>query len=591
MLSIRPISAQSLGYYDLENSLEANQEVGYYEAEAKGRGRWFGKGCHALGLSGEVDSKQYRNVFQGFSPTRMVALVQNAGRTEGERARRPGFDFTFSAPKEFSLLYAATTSESERDQLLECHDDAVVFVLDMIEDSLAKCRMGKAGKQLVDAEGLVVARFPHFSSRENDPQVHTHALVANLAQGPDGRWRALASTLAFKKGFMKRYGTLYREVLASNLERVFNLQVNMAFGYVRIPGIPAETKAYYSKRRAQIESVGYRDAREAGQVAIKTRKKKDASIAVGALSSTWREELARVFGPDFTVERLSQSQRESLHCEVKLPPRRVTGGIPSQDGTSPRTPTKTQEHSRGEHCREDRGRNPQGADRAPGTPAGLLSALLEAARSTRPSPVTVALETNLRRLSSRERFRVGHVARTSGDKKLGQVSPREMAALSAIFQSSGMRLLALTKTSADALTLSKKGTRSIAGIALLRILSASPLDRARYNVSPKALKRAFRAGLADALPSLGGASRELFRRYRPLLDRKTVLLVDRSALSPAELRRLREVASSSGARVLTGDLPTTAKNRGRDLELSSGRGHSLFQGEALSSSHSHAMHP
>lgn len=588
MLSIRPISAQSLGYYDVEDSLAANQGVGYYEAEAEGRGQWFGKGCRALGLSGEVDSKQYWNVFQGFSPTRTVALVQNAGRTQGERARRPGFDFTFSAPKEFSLLYAATTSKAERDRLLECHGDAVVFVLDMIEDRLAKCRMGKAGKQLVDAEGLVVARFPHFSSRENDPQVHTHALVANLAQGPDGRWRALASTLAFKKGFMKKYGTLYREVLASNLERVFNLQVNMAFGYMRIPGIPAETKAYYSKRRAQIETVGYRDAREAGQVAIKTRKKKDDSIDAVALSSSWREELARVFGPDFTVEKLSQSQRVHHH-EAKLPPRRVPAAIPSQDGSSRRSRTRTREQSRREQCRADRGRGPHGADRAPVTPISILSALLEAARSARPSPVAVALETNLRRLSSRERFRVRHIARTIGDKKLGQVSSREVAALSAIFRSSGMRLLALTKTSDDALALSKKGTRSIAGIALLRILSSSPLDRALYNVSPKALSRACRAGLTDAFPSLGGAPRDLFRKHRALLDRKTVLIVDRRALSPAELRGLREVASRAGARVLTGDLPRTAKRP--ELELSSGRGHSFYQGEGLSSSHSHATHP
>jgi conjugative relaxase-like TrwC/TraI family protein len=591
VLTIRPISAQSLGYYDLEDSVQASQEVGYYEAEAKGRGQWFGKGCRALDLSGEVDSNQYRNVFQGFSPTRTVALVQNAGRTEGERARRPGFDFTFSAPKEFSLLYAATTSSSERDRLLECHDDAVVFVLNMIEDRLAKCRIGKAGKQLVDAKGLVVARFPHFSSRENDPQVHTHALVANLAQGPDGRWRALASTLAFKKGFMKRYGTLYREVLASNLEMVFNLQVNVAFGYVRIPGIPAETKAYYSKRRAQIESVGYRDAREAGQVAIRTRRKKDGSIATGALSSTWREELAKVFGPDFTVEKLSLSQRELLHRGLKRPPRKAIGDLTPQHGTGHRSRTKVRERSPSESHRVGSEQEPQRTERASATRVRPLPALLDAVRSRHPSPVTVALATSLRRLSPRERFRVRHIARTSGDKKLGQVSSREVAALSSIFQASGMRMLALTKTSADALAMSKKGNRSIAGIALLRILSSSPLDRARYNLSPKALTRAFRAGLPDVLPSLGGAPRELFRQRSALLDRKTVLLVDRRALTPAELAELRELAERAGSRILMGDLPKAARGHGLPLELSTRRGHSLVQGENPSPSKTHALHP
>lgn len=589
MLTIRRISPQSLGYYDRENSLETHQEVGYYEEEAKGRGQWFGRGCQALGLSGEVDSAQYRNVFQGFSPTRTVALVQNAGRTEGERARRPGFDFTFSAPKEFSLLYAATTSESERERLLACHDDAVVFVLDMVEDDLAKCRMGKAGKQLVDAEGLVVARFPHYSSRENDPQVHTHALVANLARGPDGRWRALASTLAFKPGFMKKYGTLYREILASNLEREFGLEVGIAFGYVRIPGIPLETKVYYSKRRAQIESVGYRDAREAGVVAIQTRRRKDTSIDLGALSATWREELAKAFGPDFTVQKLAASQRQPLHLDVMRAASRGDVEIAPE-----RRPAPALEDSRRDHPTPDLSESGRRPDRTRDTrkaqePLRPLRALLDGARTPLPSPVAVSLETSLRRLSSRERFRVRHVARTRDEKNLGRVSSRELKALSAIFRSSDMRLLALTRTSNEASAILKQGTKSIAGIALLRVLSSPLVDRAIYNIGPKALARAFRRGLPDVVPSLLGRRRALFRQRRPLLDRRTVLLVDRRALSASELRRLRAMAEIAGARILLGDLPGVAQADRLQLDLSSRHRHALAQeNERLLSDH--ALH-
>ncbi len=590
MLTIRRISPQSLGYYDLANSLETGQEVSYYEEEAKGRGRWFGRGCRALGLRGEVDSTQYRNVFQGFSPTRTVALVQNAGRTEGKRARRPGFDFTFSAPKEFSLLYAATTSESERERLLECHDDAVVFVLDMVEDDLAKCRMGKAGKQLIDAEGLVVARFPHYSSRENDPQVHTHALVANLARGPDGRWRALASTLAFKPGFMKKYGTLYREVLASNLEREFGLEVGIAFGYVRIPGIPAETKAYYSKRRAQIESVGYRDAREAGHVAIRTRKKKDTSITHGALSTTWREELAKAFGPDFTVQKLAASQRQPLHLDVARAASRGDVEIAPE-----RKPAPALEDSRRDHPTPDLSESGRRPDRTRDRrkaqePLRPLRALLDAARTPLPSPVAVSLETSLRRLSSRERFRVRHVARTRDEKNLGRVSSRELKALSAIFRSSDMRLLALTRTSNEASAILKQGTKSIAGIALLRVLSSPVVDRAIYNIGPKALARAFRRGLPDVVPSLLGRRRALFRQRRPLLDRRTVLLVDRRALSASELGRLRAMAEIAGARILLGDLPGVAQAQRLLLDLTSRHTHALAPENERLLSEPHALH-
>ena len=580
MLTVRPISPQSLGYYDLENSRDASNEVSYYEEEAKGLGQWFGKGCQAFGLTGEVDSAQYRNVFNGFSPTRTVALVQNAGRTEGQRARRPGFDFTFSAPKDFSILFAATTSEQERDRLLASHQDAVVFVLDMVEDDLAKCRMGKGGSQIVPAEGLLAALFLHYSSRENDPQLHTHALIANLGQGPDQRWRALASTLAFKPGFMKKYGTLYREILASNLEREFGLEVNLAHGYVRIPGIPAETKAYYSKRRAQIESIGYRDAREASRVAIQTRKSKDATISLGALSATWRQELAKAFGPDFTVEKLSVSQSPSLRqdsaSQLHEPD---TSPTPEP---APQPPNATRERSTIE--------SPEGSRRRPRThratakqrPLRSLRSLLNAIRSPVLSPIAVPLETSLRRLSSRERFRIRHIAATHGEKKLGHVSPRELKALTAVYRLSDIRLLALTRTSRDASALIKSGTRSIAAIALLRMLGSSPLERALYNVSSKSLTKAFRRGLPDAIPSLLGRRRTLFRARHPILDRKTVLLIDRGALSSTELDQLRAKAEKAGARILLGDLPKPARTEELRLDISSQRQQDLSSDQVLS---------
>jgi conjugative relaxase-like TrwC/TraI family protein len=41
--------------------------------------------------------------------------------------------------------------------------------------------------------GLVAVAFEHRMSRAGDPNSHTHVLVQNAAQGPDGRWTALDS--------------------------------------------------------------------------------------------------------------------------------------------------------------------------------------------------------------------------------------------------------------------------------------------------------------------------------------------------------------------------------------------------------------
>lgn len=38
---------------------------------------------------------------------------------------------------------------------------------------------------------MVATAFDHYDSRAGDPQLHTHVVIANHVQGPDGRWRTL----------------------------------------------------------------------------------------------------------------------------------------------------------------------------------------------------------------------------------------------------------------------------------------------------------------------------------------------------------------------------------------------------------------
>jgi hypothetical protein len=40
-------------------------------------------------------------------------------------------------------------------------------------------------------KNLVIAKFRHETSLEQDPQLHTQGLVINLARRSDGEWRAL----------------------------------------------------------------------------------------------------------------------------------------------------------------------------------------------------------------------------------------------------------------------------------------------------------------------------------------------------------------------------------------------------------------
>jgi conjugative relaxase-like TrwC/TraI family protein len=47
------------------------------------------------------------------------------------------------------------------------------------------------------AGGFVAAAYRHRMSRAQDPQLHTHVVCANTAQGRDGRWTALDGTAIY----------------------------------------------------------------------------------------------------------------------------------------------------------------------------------------------------------------------------------------------------------------------------------------------------------------------------------------------------------------------------------------------------------
>ena len=52
-------------------------------------------------------------------------------------------------------------------------------------------RRGAGGSEFVQGNGYLAAAYLHRSSRNGDPQLHTHVLIANATKGPDGRWTRL----------------------------------------------------------------------------------------------------------------------------------------------------------------------------------------------------------------------------------------------------------------------------------------------------------------------------------------------------------------------------------------------------------------
>ena len=253
----------------------------YYLEGGEPPGQWVGQGSAALGLAGVVERETFLNLFAG-TDEQGNALVQNAG----DPKRQPGWDLTFSAPKSVSVLWATTEGETRR-ALQDAHFAAVKSALETIEAG-ATTRRGQGG-QIKEAASLVIATFEHGTSRAQDPQLHTHALVLNLGVRADGTTGTLESQHIYRSKMA--VGALYRADLGARLQTL-GYAVERDGSSFAIKGVPQSLQDEFSKRRAEIEShlhtSGKDSARAAAYAALDTRQVKEHT-AREELFGLWRQ--------------------------------------------------------------------------------------------------------------------------------------------------------------------------------------------------------------------------------------------------------------------------------------------------------------
>jgi len=187
----------------------------YYDEGRRVQGQWHGQGAELLGLRGEVTREQFEAVREGLHPEtgeflrpRHSADRLDANGSEQSKGRSL-YDLTFSAPKSISIQ--ALVGGDER--LITAHDKAVREALAEAENyAAARIRLNGANEDRATANWIVAA-YRHDTSRELDPQLHTHAVTANLTfDGVEGRWKALqASGLYERRAYLTE---VYRNALA-----------------------------------------------------------------------------------------------------------------------------------------------------------------------------------------------------------------------------------------------------------------------------------------------------------------------------------------------------------------------------------------
>ena len=101
---------------------------------------------------------------------------------------------------------------------------------------------------------ISAAMFQHGTSRDNDPQLHTHCVIFNAARTHrDGKYRALHQHPVYT--WMKAAGAVYRNTLAWSLQERLGIRMEQ-YGkegeFTHIAGLPEDLIGHWSKRRAAI---------------------------------------------------------------------------------------------------------------------------------------------------------------------------------------------------------------------------------------------------------------------------------------------------------------------------------------------------
>lgn len=313
MMSIAQVrSAGSAGNYytDKDN---------YYVLGSMGE-RWAGRGAEQLGLQGSVDKDVFTRLLEG----RLPDGADLSRMQDGSNRHRPGYDLTFSAPKSVSMM--AMLGGDKR--LIDAHNQAVDFAVRQVE-ALASTRVMTDGQsETVLTGNLVMALFNHDTSRDQEPQLHTHAVVANVTQH-NGEWKTLSSDKVGKTGFIENvyanqiaFGRLYREKLKEQVEALgYETEVVGKHGMWEMPGVPVE--AFSGRSQTIREAVGEDASLKSRDVAALDTRKSKQHVDPEIKMAEWMQTLKET-GFDIRAYRDAADQRADL--------RTLTPGPASQDG-------------------------------------------------------------------------------------------------------------------------------------------------------------------------------------------------------------------------------------------------------------------
>ncbi|TAM79755.1 MAG: conjugative relaxase [Acidobacteria bacterium] len=323
MLTIsKPLTTGQAHSYHQEEF--ANTEQNYYTQGDRALGEWHGRLAGEWELAAKVSSEQFHRLAEGQHPITGEQLVRHrfpSEQTTDKRKKkktaehRAGWDATFSAPKSVSITALVGGDKRVR----EAHREAVNAALNELERYI-QARMG--GNRPAETTGrMIAAKFEHDSSRPvsgySAPQLHTHVVIFNITQSPDGKTHALQPRELYKS---QAYATaIYRSDLAHRLRNLGYELDRGKEGEFHIKGYTQEYIAASSPRRKQIQEylqahqITGAEAAEIG--AHKTRDKK-IHLTPAEMKAVNLALAAEHRNDPVSVVRQAQARRHQVHQRV-----------------------------------------------------------------------------------------------------------------------------------------------------------------------------------------------------------------------------------------------------------------------------------
>ena len=360
VVTLAKLSSGHEKYYNKDGREDLHQDIGgsdYYVGDANLSAYFSGNGCKNFEALEDkvidIDDQRFKALFSGRSPDNKDEALRRGGMAKREITLKDGttktltpvqaFDFTCSAPKDISILYAIGDSKT-REQLIQIQREAVANVQEFVQQNTF-VRTGKGGLGERQQASVIFANFEHKTNRDLDPHLHTHCVLLNLGIGEDGKTRSLDARSLFS--LHAKCDEIYQETLRFEIEQRLNLKTEtrllerdlellmfpeekhsteaLANGKVKtftINGISDELREEFSTRRkdlireARIEEINSgktATSKERELARVKTRKAKNTNISQDNIDELWKNK-ANQYG--LTLDSLYQ-QREGEKLREK----------------------------------------------------------------------------------------------------------------------------------------------------------------------------------------------------------------------------------------------------------------------------------